>query len=513
MGTAEQSGAGTSERNFTRRQMLRSSGAMALLAGAPALATGCSSSKGENSGGKITGRLDVEVGNYYPTAPTQSDPNPPTMIKSLVKEYESKHAGVEIRLVQAPTTTSADTWRVTVFQGGTEPHIITNNYIRVWQESVNDWYVPLNDYISQPNPYVPSGKPGHDRWQDEIPDYVWNTTVDAKGKQYLVTTDGVVAGMFYNKSIFSKFGLPTQIKYQQSSIWENWEHMLDSLQTLKKANYQPVALTMYETSPYSYNWVDGITLTSVFYDKLHDMGEPSDGPDDPKWHAFSQTEFAKAIKDGTFSAADPRYGAWLDIMSEYQQYWAQGYPSASTDEEYSLFVNQKVPVWAAILSDELKSLKQDAKFDFGVTGFPVLDGATTQYATDVKTPWLVGGPTSGWTVTKRAKSEGKVELAVDFLKFMTAQPQWSRMVTDARTSVPYVKGLSVPGVLAELPPFLKLPGRAFKDPDPRLTKQYGVQHRKLMQEFFTKQISRDNLIKAEQALLESQAKQVVSAGG
>lgn len=500
-----------SGRPLSRRGVLAASGA-ALMAGASSpLIAGCSKGADKNSGGKITGTLDVEVGSYYPTAPTASQPHPPTMIKTIVKEYEAKHSDVHINLVQVPSTTSADTWRVTVFQGGTEPHILTNNYARVWQEAANDWYVPLNDYIEKPNPYVPKGKPGHGRWKDEIPDFVWETTIDSKQKQYLVTTDGVAAGMFYNKSLFSKLGLPTELKYQQSSIWENWQDMLDSLEKLKAANYQPVSLCMNETEPFSYNWIDGILLTSSFYDKLRDMGEPA-SPHDAGWHALSAAEFAHAIQNGTFSANDPRYSAFLDIMTKYETYWAPGYPTSSTDEGYSLFVNQKAPVWIAILSQELKSVTQDAKFDFGVTGFPRIDGSATKYAANVDTAWLLGGPTAGWTVTQRAKSEGKVALAVDFLQFMTAQPQWSRMVNDAQTSVPYIQGLSVPKVLEQLVPFQKLPIRAFKDPDPRLTNQYGVQHRKLMQQYFTKQISRDSFVSSEQALLKSQAAQALKAG-
>lgn len=495
----------------TRRRAMATGGAAFIGAASAPLVASCSS-KSSNSGGKITGELDIEVGSYYPAPATESDPNPPTMIKTLVSEYQSKHSDVKINLVQAPQSVSGDTWRTTVFQGGTEPHIITNNYIRVWQEAVNDWYVPLNDYITKPNDYVPAGKPGHDQWKDEIPDYVWETTIDPKGQQYLITTDGVVAGMFFNKEIFSKLGIPTDLQYSNNvSIWKNWAGMIDALKTIQAAKYQPVALTMNEQSPYSYNWVDGIALTSTFYDRLQAMGEPA-SPTDKKWHALSQQEFAEAVKKGIFSATDPRYGAWLDLMTEYQHYWASGFTSATGDENQSLFVNQKSPIWIAVLSSSLKNLKKVAKFDFGVTDFPVIDGDTTSYASKVTTPWLTGGPTSGWTVTKRAKTEGKVELAVDFLKFMTAQPQWSRMVTDAQTAVPYVKGLSVPGVLAQLPPFLKVPVRAFKDPDPRVTKQYGVQHRKLMQQYFTKQIDRKKLVQSEQSLLESQTAQVLQGG-
>ncbi len=451
----------------------------------------------------------VPGGNYYPAEPTEDNPHPPTALKTIVAEYEEAHPGIKIELVEMPSGVMPDTWRITVFQGGTEPHILINNYIRVWQEQVNDWYIPLNEYLQEPNPYIPEGMPGHDRWQDSIPDVVWDTTLHSTGNQYLITMDAVAVGMFYNKEIFQKVGLPTELK-TPTSLWANWEEMLDAMAKLKDAGYQPLALSMHTASPWNYNWVDGIVLTSVFYDLLPEMYEPARAD---KWHVLSQQEVSCAIHNGILSATDPRFSDFVDILSEFQQYWIAGYPTMTTDETYRAFINQEVPILLTNASADISRVLRDAKFDFGVTYFPPLNGATSPFAENVKTSFLVGGFTAGYAITERAEREGILPETVDFLKFLTAQPQWSRIVQDAPRAVPTLKGLDVPESLQSLTAFLELPMRAFKDPNPRLSKRYGEEHRRLMQEYFTGQITKDELIQAEDKLMKSEAEKVIAENG
>ena len=238
-------------------------------------------------------------GLYLPAEPTETNPNPPQALTSLIKDYEASHPGVTIELVEVPESVSTDTWRVTVFQGGNEPHILSNNYIRVWQEAINDWYLPLNDYINQPNPYTPEGTPGHERWQDSIPEVVWNTTLDSSGNQYLVTVDAVAVGIFYNKEILEEVSIPTEFA-TDTSLWTDWADMLADMETLKTAGYEPMAFTMSTSDPMNYNWIDGVILTSVYRDSLERMFKP--GSD---WHAMDQEEIACAIQNGVTSAKDP----------------------------------------------------------------------------------------------------------------------------------------------------------------------------------------------------------------
>ena len=58
--------------------------------------------------------------------------------------------------------------------------------------------------------------------------------------------------------------------------------------------------------------------------------------------------------------------------------------------------------------------------------------------------------------------------------------------------------------------FLELPIRALKDPDPRLSRRYGEDHRRLMQEYFTDQIDLETLIAEEDRLMTREARVVIA---
>ena len=55
-----------------------------------------------------------------------------------------------------------------------------------------------------------------------------------------------------------------------------------------------------------------------------------------------------------------------------------------------------------------------------------------------------------------------------------------------------------------------MPIRALKDPDPRLSRRYGEDHRRLMQEYFTGQIDLETLIAEEDRLMTREARVVIA---
>ena len=214
------------------------------------------------------------VGAYYPDEPTENNPNPPRMMNTLVAEYEAANPGVNIELVDTPANISGDQWRSTVFNGQNEPHIIVNNYIRVWQEQGNDWYVPLNDYIAAPNPYIPAGTPGAEQWSDSIPEVVWNATYHTgSGNQYVVTVNAVAVGFYYNIDLLEAAGIDTDFDISYS-LWEDWETMISEMGAFAAAtDSKPLAMSMSTASPYTYNWFDGTSLTSMYIDHIESWWE------------------------------------------------------------------------------------------------------------------------------------------------------------------------------------------------------------------------------------------------
>ena len=410
--------------------------------------------------GALTGLAQDEitifatVGAYYPDEPTENNPNPPSLLNTIVAEYEAANPGVNIELVDVPSNIAGDQWRSTVFNGQNEPHIIVNNYIRVWQEQGNDWYVPLNEYIEQPNPYIPEGTPGHERWADSIPDVVWNTTFHTgSGNQYLVTVNAGAIGIFYNIDMLEAAGIDTEFDISYS-LWEDWETMIAEMGAFAEAGIEPLAMSMSTATPYHFNWFDGTSLTSMYIDHIESWWEPG-----ASWHALNQREFACAIQNGLISAQDEAFADWIQLLADFEPNWIDGYATLTWDEAHRLFVTGEVPFLLGG-SGGMLDVTRDADFNWGMTYFPPVTETTSAYAANNESAYLVGGFTAGFTMTDRARREGIEDQVIDFFMYMTAQPQWGRVITDSPRTIPTQKGLDVPEALKRMLAFLELPIRA-----------------------------------------------------
>ena len=413
-----------------------------------------------------------------------------------------------VELVDAPSNISGDQWRSAVFNGQNEPHIIVNNYIRVWQEQGNDWYVPLNDYIEAPNPYIsPKARRVAESWADSIPDVVWNTTYHTGQRQSVCRNGQRRRGRFLlqYRHAGNANGIDTAFDISYS-LWEDWETMIAEMGALAEAGYEPLALSMSTASPYTYNWFDGTSLTSMYIDHIESWWEPG-----ASWHALNQREFACAIQNDLISAHDDAFADWLQLLADFEPMWVDGYATMTWDEAYRLFITGQVPFLLGNAASNTLQVNRDADFNWSVSYFPPVTETTSPHAANNETAYLVAGFTPGFTVTDRARREGIEEQVVDCLMFMTAQPQWGRVVSDSPRTIPTQKGLDVPEALSAALAFLDLPIRALKDPDPRLSRRYGEDHRRLMQEYFTGQIDLDTLIAEEDRLMTREARVVIAA--
>lgn len=460
---------------------------------------------GPNAKG-LKGTVYFYAGGFTPTKPTPDVPNPPQYLNTLVQKYEKIHPEVNIKIIPDKGG-EYHTWRVTQLQGGTAPEILDNNYIRVWQEVPKGWYVPLDKYLEMSNPYIPEDMPGHNKWKNSILDRVWEETVYADGNQYLITPMGTGTGLFFNKEIFEELGFPTTLKTQTSS-WSNWEDFINSLKKIKGAGYEPIAAFMkLHGWGGTYNWIDGVVLTSVYYDKIPEFYLKK-----KQWHVLSQEEYVHTILTDIHSAYDPEFGDFLDIMKELQSYWITGYMGMMEEQPYRAFINERAPLHLNMTS-WLKDIMRDADFDWGVTYWPKIDEKTSKFCKNVKTSFLVGGYTSGWAVTYVAKEKELVRESIDWLMYVCAQENFGNLVNDALMGVPTIKKCEVSEAFAPFTPILSLPMRAIKDPRPRLTKRYGEEHRGIMQMFFTGQLTKKETRDKLQKWLMSEAKKAKAEAG
>ena len=108
------------------------------------------------------------------------------------------------------------------------------------------------------------------------------------------------------------------------------------------------------------------------------------------------------------------FSDFIDILSAFEPYWIEGYTSATPDEAYRLFITGEVPFLLANAAVDMERVLRDAEFTFGVSYFPPITGSTSHYAANNENSYLVGGFTSGYTVTERAEREGVSDQVVGF---------------------------------------------------------------------------------------------------
>ena len=335
------------------------------LAGCAAAVPGGDASA-PDAGDKIT--ISIAPGAYYPTEPTEDNPNPPTALNELVAEYEAANPNVEIELIEIPQSVSPTPGASRSSRAARSPTSSTTTIFASGRKRATVGMCRSMTTSSSPIPIFPEGTPGHEKWQESIPEVVWDTTLHSSGNQYVTTVDAVAVGYFYNKEIFEELGLPTEF-VTETSLWTDWADMMEDMAVIQEAGYEPLALSMSTATPFNYNWIDGVTLTSLYRDKIESMWEP-----DASWHALNQKEMACAIQNGIVSANDPEFSDWIDVLSEYEPYWIEGYSSATPDEAYRLFITGETPIMLANAAQDMSRVLRDADFEFGVSYFPPLTG-------------------------------------------------------------------------------------------------------------------------------------------
>jgi len=371
---------------------------------------------------ELKGKISIMPGDYYPSESMEwsdTNPNPHNMIATLIEEYKALHPGVEIELVQPPPSTDVTSreYIVTNMSAGTIPDIVTTGTRDQVEEIAKGWWVNLDPYLARPNAYVKAGEPGSEKWLDLFFDVPFDS-MRILGSHYTINYDLVTSMMFYNKDIFKEVGVEPP---------ETFAQFIDVLQKIKDAGHTPYggigSWYMYDTL--------GQLGGSVMSD-LNDKVNPDGG-------ATTFEEVACAIDKGIYRADTPEYREWMRLMKEIAAYrtpdWTDKNANAITE-----WLNGDV----AIVEDGSWRIKQNKlnpniKFQWGMFYPPSCTSDSSDVCTGAPAP-PIGGAVSGFAITKGAQDRGNVELAADFLMFLSAPQNAERMVNDLGTVLPIEKG-------------------------------------------------------------------------
>lgn len=405
------------------------------------LPTGCG--RGDAGRGKTVLRFFAQ--GYTPRHPTRPNDHPPTYLWRLEREYERLHPDVDIQFV-SNVVGDYDIWLTTQMIAERAPDIVWQQADVLWEQSRKGWWLGLDPYLRKPNHYVS----GNRRWLDLLYQQPTEARRAPDGRLYVLPLDLVETGIYYNKRIFRELGLEPP---------ETWDRFLEIQRSLKQAGYIPFALDVGRW-PMRMSWAYAVIQDMVLDSKV-DAIRGEDEANEGYGSAVTEKQLVRAIKRGTYRARDPQFQETWRIIKEWSRYFHRGFLGGG--DIYRMFVNQK----AAMMWDgswQLKPLLSDPlrTFEFGVFYVPRITEATTPYATGVPARGVGGASAAAqYCIPATTKERGKMEVAIDWLMFISTPEHAGAMIKDLGEFVPNVKGAPVSPVMK---PFMTALGRHVRIP-------------------------------------------------
>lgn len=346
------------------------------------------------------------------------------------EEFEKLFPDTRIEFTEVPV--SSREYLVTQLAAEQAPDILNVNVEDVWQDIQKGWYVPLDDYLTKPNPFVEDGAPGSKEWWDQFKYQSITRGLGAPdGKMYCVTLDMIETGIFYNKDIFKKLGL---------ELPKNWTEFMAIHRKLKEAGVIP----MLASTPDMADW--GMDL---IFDQLYNEILPGiDLSKDPKREVYLDgyldwDELSYLFRQGFFTKRDPRFVEVFRELKSWRQYFQQNMNSDLT----KLFVTQKAAMWWTSSFTVNRMVRDpDVKFDWGVFYLPAMTKEHNHFA-DGHDQVVIGGPATQLEVTNSAYNDTgdpetsvKLKRTVAFLQFMCRPDNTHKVVNEVLALLPNIVG-------------------------------------------------------------------------
>jgi ABC-type glycerol-3-phosphate transport system substrate-binding protein len=367
---------------------------------------------------------------------TSTNPTPRRALLVLAQKWEKMHPGVHIKFV-INNPSDPYTWFRTVLTGETAPDIMW------WQTDPRftdeGKVVPLDKWVNKPNPY--DNQPGNpDRgklWKDTFqPPY--KIVAQSPNHHYSwVPMDLVSTGIYYNEPLLKKAGLNP--KGYRPATWAQW---MKDMAKIKRAgiipfcsDYVPLQWWAWGSLGDQLMWRDVDKYEVLHYQPTHVPG------------SLDEEEMVRAIlKEGWLPSKDQGFRELMRVMKDWSQYWCSGWAVPATGpvaRDYQLFVTNKLAfMWEGTWVNA--QLRNDPKRRFPVGTFylPPITRATSSAAKNppIKPKGVGGYGSLNFCVTKSAVNHGNVDLAVDFLQYITTPQNDSYVVNEQPQFVVAVKG-------------------------------------------------------------------------
>jgi ABC-type glycerol-3-phosphate transport system substrate-binding protein len=390
--------------------------------------------------------IRVVSGPYYmPGTKPMNVGEPLEGLKVVGEKFEELYSDTHIEFVSVPY---AREWLVTQLSSGQAPDILQVNVEDVWQDIQKGWYIPLDEYLEQPNIFVKDGEPGSKKWWDIFKyQAISRGKAAPDGKMYCISLDMLEVAIFYNKDIFDKLSL---------SPPGDWLEFIALMSKLEETGYIPILINSMQLA----DWGVDLIFDQLYYGILPGIDIRKDPIREDYLQGYLDwDEICFLYKKGFFTHKDPRWIELWRILKDFRQYANADIVSA---DMVKLFITEKgAMLWDGSWQTQKLANDPDIKFDWGVLYLPPIPRAYSQFAKGYDT-CVIGGSASQLVVSNTAISDTgnaatseRLKRCIDFLQFLTIPQNCERVVNELVCHLPNTKGVECHKELLPFDKFLQ----------------------------------------------------------
>jgi raffinose/stachyose/melibiose transport system substrate-binding protein len=376
--------------------------------------------------------IRVAPGVYMPGRRPQDVGEKLRALLDVAREFEKLHPDTKIQFVEVPQSRE---YLVTQLMGEQAPEIMNINVEDVWQDVQKGWYVPLDGYLEQPNPFVESdAAPGSREWWDMFRyQAITRGKAAPDGKMYCITLDMIETGVFYNKDIFRKVGVEPP---------RDWSEFMRIQERLKQAGYMPMLVDQGALA----DW--GVDL--VFDQYYRSIRPALDLKGDPRRDTYQKgyldwDEVAFLNGKGFFTKEDPRFREVFRTLKDWRQHFPKDIGSVSMER---LFITQKGAMyWSSSFLVNKLARDPNLGFEWGVFYLPPITQEYSRWASGVDMCVIGGAATqlsvtnSAFDDTKDIATSQKLKRTVAFLQFLTMPNNAEKVINEVLALLPNIEGV------------------------------------------------------------------------
>lgn len=308
------------------------------------------------------------------------------------------------------------------FIAGTEADIIMGGPVDKSAWFKNGWIVNLLPHMQEVSRFTNAP------WEQSFIDGVLDSATDKlpPAKLYGIPIQLTTVNLYYNKDIFNEIGVTEPPK----TISE----LIAVTQKAKDAGY--IGFSLQNSMDWNLGWLATDLWGYLWKPKLEQLDVIVQDGD------VNTSEWALAVKKGMITEDSLEVKEYARVIKDLAPYFNEGFNTASWEFE-SLFNEGKSAMALNGSWYPNQHLQGGFAVNYGIAPIPYLDQAYSPLGQNERFNYMVGGE-AYVAITAKAEKDGKLQAALDWLRFWTDPSGGAKIMADELFLIPVVEGVEAP---------------------------------------------------------------------